>query len=101
MCGICGVIGDGRGEVAEGRVRKMMAAMVRRGPDEEGVLLASKATLGMRRLSIIDLASGQQPAYNEDYTVGVVFNGEIYNFREVRAALEARGHLFERIPIRK
>ncbi len=94
MCGICGVIGDGRGEVAEARARKMMAAMVRRGPDDEGILLASKAALGMRRLSIIDLASGQQPAYNEDYTVGVVFNGEIYNFPEVRTALEAQGHLF-------
>src|SRR5690348_6871638 len=91
MCGICGVIGGGE---AEARVRRMMAAMVRRGPDDEGLLAAPGATLGMRRLSIIDLAGGRQPVWNEDGTVGVVFNGEIYNFPELRAALESRGHLF-------
>jgi asparagine synthase (glutamine-hydrolysing) len=94
MCGICGVIGDGRGDLAESRVRKMMGAMLHRGPDEDGILLAPRAALGMRRLSIIDLAGGQQPAYNEDGTVGVVFNGEIYNFPELRVTLETCGHRF-------
>src|SRR5277367_4883537 len=84
MCGICGVIGGERG-VAETRVARMMAAMVHRGPDEDGVLAEPFAVLGMRRLSIIDLGGGPQPVYNEDGTVGVVFNGEIYNFEHLRS----------------
>ena len=63
----------------------MMAAMIHRGPDEDGVLAEPFAVLGMRRLSIIDLAGGRQPVYNEDGTVGVVFNGEIYNFPQLRS----------------
>ena len=84
MCGICGAIG-GESGVAETRVSKMMAAMVHRGPDEDGVLAEPFAVLGMRRLSIIDLGGGRQPVYNEDGTVGVVFNGEIYNFPQLRS----------------
>src|SRR3990172_5634103 len=94
MCGICGVIGEARGEVAESRVRSMLTGMVHRGPDDEGVLAKPGAVLGMRRLSIIDLAGGHQPVFNEDGTVGVVFNGEIYNFPHLRASLESRGHRF-------
>src|SRR3990172_6213247 len=94
MCGICGLIGETRGEVAESRVRSMLAGMVHRGPDDEGVLAKPGAVLGMRRLSIIDLAGGPQPVFNEDGTVGVVFNGEIYNFPHLRASLESRGHRF-------
>ena len=71
-----------------------MAAMVHRGPDEDGVLAEPSAVLGMRRLSIIDLSSGRQPIYNEDGTVGVVFNGEIYNFLQLRSQLETCGHRF-------
>lgn len=71
-----------------------MAAMIHRGPDEDGVLAEPFAVLGMRRLSIIDLGSGRQPIYNEDGTVGVVFNGEIYNFPQLRSTLETRGHHF-------
>src|SRR5690348_9046315 len=72
----------------------MCDAIVHRGPDDEGVYLNGGVALGMRRLSIIDLAGGHQPIHNEDCTVWVVFNGEIYNFAQLRAELEARGHQF-------
>ena len=80
----------------------MMAALHHRGPDDEGLVSSPantlaggrSAVLGMRRLSIIDLASGHQPVFNEEGSVAVVFNGEIYNFRELRNALQARGHVF-------
>jgi asparagine synthase (glutamine-hydrolysing) len=94
MCGICGVIGGARRDLAESRVARMMAAMVQRGPDDEGLLAERGAVLGMRRLSIIDLEGGRQPVYNEDGTVGVIFNGEIYNFPHLRSSLETRGHHF-------
>ncbi len=94
MCGICGVVGIESSEKAEAIVRRMMAAMVHRGPDEEGILLASPVAAGMRRLSIVDLPGGSQPVWNENETVAVVYNGEIYNFRELRSELEALGHRF-------
>ena len=94
MCGICGVIGSANSELAELRARRMMAALVHRGPDDEGLLARPRAVLGMRRLSIIDLEGGRQPVDNEDGTVGVVFNGEIYNFPELHATLESHGHRF-------
>jgi asparagine synthase (glutamine-hydrolysing) len=72
----------------------MCRTIVHRGPDDEGVHVAGCVGLGMRRLSIIDLSTGAQPIHNEDRTVWVVFNGEIYNFPELRARLEARGHRF-------
>jgi asparagine synthase (glutamine-hydrolysing) len=95
MCGICGVIGPGLEDRAEGIVRRMMDAMVRRGPDEEGFLCAPPVAVGMRRLSIIDLQGGSQPVWNEDRTLAVVYNGEIYNFRELREELERVGHRFQ------
>jgi len=94
MCGICGVIGIENRNTAETLVRQMLAKLVHRGPDEEGLLAAHGAALGMRRLSIIDLAGGTQPVWNEDGTRVVVFNGEIYNFKELRGELEALGHRF-------
>ncbi len=94
MCGICGVIGIERSELAEETTRRMMAALLHRGPDEEGLLVAPSAALGMRRLSIIDLPGGRQPVFNEAGNVAVVFNGEIYNFPELRKTLEACGHSF-------
>ena len=94
MCGICGVVGIESKDIAEGIVRRMMASMVHRGPDEEGVLLASPVAVGMRRLSIVDLPGGSQPVWNETETLAIVYNGEIYNFRELRAELEALGHRF-------
>jgi asparagine synthase (glutamine-hydrolysing) len=93
MCGICGVIGV-EPQQAEGPVRRMMAAMRHRGPDEEGFLSTPPLALGMRRLSIIDLPGGSQPVWNETETVAVVFNGEIYNFRELKRELQAAGHQF-------
>jgi len=92
MCGVCGVIGGGHDDWAESRVRWMMNNLVHRGPDDEGLLKRPGAVLGMRRLSIIDLEGGRQPVYNEDGNVGVVFNGEIYNFAQLRAELEAHHH---------
>ena len=82
MCGICGVIGIESNEASESVVRRMMAAMIHRGPDEEGILLASPVAAGMQRLSIVDLAGGSQPVWNEAGTLAVVYNGEIYNFSE-------------------
>ena len=71
-----------------------MEALWHRGPDEDGLLVAPSAALGMRRLSIIDLPGGHQPIFNENGTVGIVFNGEIYNFRELRKKLEGLKHTF-------
>jgi asparagine synthase (glutamine-hydrolysing) len=75
-------------------VRRMCQTIVHRGPDDEGTYVNGPVGLGMRRLSIIDLAGGQQPIHNEDESVWVVFNGEIYNFLELRRELEGRGHKF-------
>src|SRR5262245_56949119 len=94
MCGIAGIIRWDQKPVVEGELRAMCRAMIHRGPDEEGIYIAGGVGLGMRRLSIIDLANGQQPVSNEDGTVWVVFNGEIYNYRELRRQLESRGHVF-------
>jgi asparagine synthase (glutamine-hydrolysing) len=88
MCGICGIVG----EPDAGAVRRMAHAMVHRGPDDEAFYEDGGAVLGFRRLSIIDVAGGRQPLSNEDGSVRVVFNGEIYNHRELRADLERRGH---------
>lgn len=91
MCGITGVVGPG---AEESVVRKMMSAIRHRGPDDEGLWAAPGVCLGHRRLSVIDLDTGQQPIHNEDRSVWVVYNGEIYDFREQRSDLEARGHTF-------
>ncbi|MFZ0333516.1 MAG: asparagine synthase (glutamine-hydrolyzing) [Candidatus Acidiferrales bacterium] len=94
MCGICGIIGsDNRMEAVE-RLDRMMRAMTHRGPDGEGIFTTARAAIGMRRLSIIDLPGGQQPIWNESGTLAVVFNGEIYNFRELRRSLESASHVF-------
>jgi asparagine synthase (glutamine-hydrolysing) len=94
MCGICGVIGIQSNGESEAVVRRMMAAMLHRGPDEDGILLSPPVAAGMRRLSIIDLPGGSQPVWNETGTLAVVFNGEIYNFRVLREELESAGHKF-------
>jgi asparagine synthase (glutamine-hydrolysing) len=72
----------------------MCERMVHRGPDSEGLFVTTGAALGMRRLAIIDLVTGEQPAFNEDKSVSVILNGEIYNYRELRTLLEKRGHSF-------
>jgi asparagine synthase (glutamine-hydrolysing) len=94
MCGICGIIGSEDQAAAAERVHAMMNAMVHRGPDGQGFLAASRVSVGMRRLSIIDLPGGQQPIWNEDRTLALIFNGEIYNFRDLRASLQHHGHVF-------
>ena len=94
MCGIAGIIGIESRDGGEGILRSMLGSIVHRGPDEEGILAAPRAAVGTRRLSIIDLPGGSQPVWNEDRTLAVVFNGEIYNFRALRAELEALGHRF-------
>jgi asparagine synthase (glutamine-hydrolysing) len=93
MCGICGVAG---GDPAGGRelVHRMCSAMMHRGPDDEGTVQLDGISLGMRRLSIIDIDGGHQPMHNEDSTVWVVQNGEIYNHLELRKLLVAAGHSF-------
>jgi asparagine synthase (glutamine-hydrolysing) len=94
MCGIAGIVRWDGAPVAEQEIRAMCSAIVHRGPDDEGVYLADGVALGQRRLSIIDLEGGHQPLSNEDRTVWIVFNGEIYNYRELRRQLERRGHVF-------
>jgi asparagine synthase (glutamine-hydrolysing) len=94
MCGIAGILsGDGR-PVTLPEVRSMCAALVHRGPDDEGIYLGDGVGLGMRRLSIIDLETGRQPVRNEDGSIWAILNGEIYNYLELRADLERRGHRF-------
>jgi asparagine synthase (glutamine-hydrolysing) len=95
MCGICGVIGNTELESTESVVRQMMGQMHHRGPDEEGIFVDHSVALGMRRLSIIDVDGGSQPVFNEDKSAVVVFNGEIYNFRELQRTLKASGHIFK------
>src|SRR5216683_1402304 len=120
MCGICGVVDwSGAGDAA-GIVRRMVPTMHHRGPDDQGIAdlrisnfgirnsnleqrakgkeLSAKSqgalSIGMTRLSIIDIEGGHQPVFNEDGQVGAVLNGEIYNFQELRRQLEDRGHTF-------
>jgi asparagine synthase (glutamine-hydrolysing) len=94
MCGICGIAArDGAGPVLdEERLRAMTDAIVHRGPDERGMHIEPGMAFGMRRLSIIDVAGSHQPIVNEDSSVLAVFNGEIYNYRELRERLIKRGH---------
>ena len=95
MCGIVGIVGSNRSYQADAEdIHRMCQTIVHRGPDDEGIYANGCAGLGMRRLSIIDLSSGHQPIHNEDRSIWVVFNGEIYNFPELRAELEACGHRF-------
>jgi asparagine synthase (glutamine-hydrolysing) len=96
MCGICGKLNYHRDEpVPEGLVRRMTHVIAHRGPDGDGHLVDGPVALGHRRLSIIDLSTGAQPMSNEDGTIWVVFNGEIYNFESLRRELIARGHRFK------
>lgn len=95
MCGICGQFDFAANEpVDPGAIRRMTQTMVHRGPDDEGYFFSGSLGLGFRRLSIIDLGGGHQPMSDAEETVWVIFNGEIYNFKELRADLEGRGHSF-------
>src|SRR6266487_4868579 len=95
MCGIAGIVNRERDRpVPEALVRRMCAALSPRGPDDEGRYVHGAVGLGMRRLSIIDLSGGRQPIFNEDGSKVIVFNGEIYNYRDLRHGLLHRGHTF-------
>ena len=95
MCGIAGILyRESNKPVAERDMRQMLAMLRHRGPDQFGILLDGPVGLGSARLSIIDLSTGQQPIGNEDGTLWIVFNGEVFNYIELRPELEARGHRF-------
>jgi len=102
MCGICGAVDFSGGVNAAEVVRVMTPTMQHRGPDDEGISdfgfrssdFPGSLAIGMRRLSIIDIEGGHQPIFNDDRTVGVILNGEIYNFMELQRQLAERGHKF-------
>src|SRR5215467_14267344 len=95
MCGIAGMVSANPGDRIEvATIRRMCQAIVHRGPDDEGIFVKDGTGLGMRRLSIIDLAGGHQPIFNEDRSIWIVYNGETYNFPELREELLRRGHRF-------
>jgi asparagine synthase (glutamine-hydrolysing) len=94
MCGIVGIVNQNGQAVERETLARMNAAIVHRGPDEDGFYVKENCGLAMRRLAIIDLAGGQQPIFNFDRTKAIVFNGEIYNFQELREDLTRRGHQF-------
>jgi asparagine synthase (glutamine-hydrolysing) len=90
MCGICGVVGSNDADL----LHKMCQLMTHRGPDDSGMYQGGNISLGHQRLSIIDLATGHQPMHNEDQTVWIVFNGEIYNYQQLQKELQQQGHRF-------
>src|SRR5271170_7572053 len=95
MCGIAGVVDlTGTAAVPPGVVETMAQAIYHRGPDEDGMLRRPGLTLASRRLSIVGLADGQQPIANEDKSVAVVYNGELFDYPKLKADLQARGHQF-------
>ena len=95
MCGICGQYNFGdQAPVSRQSIERMASSIAHRGPDDEGFFISGSLGLGFRRLSIIDLAGGHQPMSDADESVWVVFNGEIYNFPELKQELEAHGHVF-------
>ena len=94
MCGIVGIVRSDKSDVDQALLARMCAAIRHRGPDEDGFYVNGAVGLGMRRLAIIDLKSGQQPIHNRDRTAWIVFNGEIYNYRELREQLEKLGNTF-------
>lgn len=95
MCGIAGILSNDREQFADaGVLDHMLDSIVHRGPDDSGSLIDNELAMGMRRLSIIDLDTGRQPIFDEEQRFGVIFNGEIYNYVELRRELQQRGHRF-------
>src|ERR1044071_3520866 len=95
MCAICGIVNFNATEpIDPGVLQRMTSAQAHRGPDDHGYFVNGNVGLGHRRLSIIDLSGGKQPIFNEDGSVVIVFNGEIYNYAELTAKLIAKGHQF-------
>ena len=96
MCGICGAFNfDRENKIHESDLKQMCKVITHRGPDDEGIYVKQNIGIGMRRLSIIDLSTGRQPISNEDGTVWIVFNGEIYNHQEIKRELLQKGHQFK------
>lgn len=96
MCGIAGVVNfNNSPAISHGLLENMVNTLYHRGPDEAGMAIHGSAALGMRRLSIIDLSGGSQPIYNEDKSIWTVFNGEIYNFPDLKKDLQNKGHIFK------
>lgn len=95
MCGICGIVNkDTQRVIHPETIKKMTSLVSHRGPDDEGFFIHKNIGMGMRRLGIIDIPGGHQPIHNEDSSVQLVFNGEIYNFKELREQLIQKGHIF-------
>ena len=95
MCAIAGILNLAEGPApSEDALRRMLAMVRHRGPDQFGIYLSDQVAMGNARLSIVDLSGGQQPISNEDESLWIVFNGEIFNHIELRADLEAKGHQF-------
>src|SRR5579862_4971992 len=95
MCGIAGAVEFREGARVDATIlERMCAAMLHRGPDDQGTYCEGRAGLAAQRLSIIDLAGGHQPISNEDGSLWIVFNGEIYNYRQLQTELGSRGHRF-------
>ena len=92
MCGLIGYIDNKDEETKKATIKKMSDVIAHRGPDGEGFFVDDTIAMGFRRLSIIDLAGGNQPLYNEDKTLVINFNGEIYNYLELREELKKKGH---------
>src|SRR5207302_11091166 len=96
MCGIVGIVSvDGLAEDAAARTVAMRDILAHRGPDDAGLYTDDRAALGHRRLSIVDLGTAHQPLANENDTIWITYNGEIYNHAEIRRDLEARGHQYK------
>jgi asparagine synthase (glutamine-hydrolysing) len=93
VCGIAGMVAADDGSPDSNALAEALTAIRHRGPDDDGLWIDGRAAIGMRRLAVIDVQGGHQPVFNEDGSVGVVFNGEIYNYRELLADLRSRGHV--------
>ncbi|EKD28075.1 MAG: hypothetical protein ACD_79C00438G0001, partial [uncultured bacterium] len=94
MCGICGIIKEEGKSVDINILKSMTDSLIHRGPDDEGFFIEKEAGLGMRRLSIIDIHSGKQPQATKDKSLHIIYNGEIYNYREIRKDLQSKGIQF-------
>ena len=95
MCGICGIVNFESDPVDRVVIERMTSALAHRGPDDAGCFIEGSVGLGHRRLSIIDLSGGKQPIFNEDRSAAIIFNGEIYNYRDLAAVLTSAGHTFK------
>ena len=101
MCGIVGFVDKKRKKEKETIIKNMADQIIHRGPDGEGYYTDDLVALGHRRLSIIDIKGGGQPIYNEDKTLAIIFNGEIYNYQELKEELESKGYVFQTKRIQK